>query len=278
MSRLSLGALSISLLCHGGLFLLLCTRLEKTVTLSVPPAPEKIIQAEAISETLLRAEVERLAQAEASKRAEEEARLLALQQKEKAIQQQRQKEEASLKTLKQQQETLSKQMEEQRASYEKQQKAQQEKQKAEAAALKKLQQEKEKLLLAQQEAEKARKEAEKAAEKEKEAQRKARALEALRMRQDQITHYSLLVQNKVNQHWRQPVGVDFKGLACKVSVKLLSSGEVIDIHVVESSGNVAFDRSTELAIRKASPLPISSDPEVAREFQQFTFTFRPETA
>jgi colicin import membrane protein len=37
-----------------------------------------------------------------------------------------------------------------------------------------------------------------------------------------------------------------------------------------------FDRSAEVAIRKASPLPMPEDDNIAKEFRSFTLTFNPE--
>ena len=99
-----------------------------------------------------------------------------------------------------------------------------------------------------------------------------------RVLQNEITRFALLMRNKIHQHWRQPIGFDYDGLTCKVSVKLLPTGDVVEAVVIESSGSLEFDRSTELAIKKASPLPMPEDTSIAKEFRQFTFTFRPEAA
>jgi colicin import membrane protein len=54
-------------------------------------------------------------------------------------------------------------------------------------------------------------------------------------------------------------------------VEQIPGGEVTGIEVVRSSGNHAFDRSVEAAIRKASPLPQPKDPSVFARVINFEF-------
>ena len=91
-----------------------------------------------------------------------------------------------------------------------------------------------------------------------------------------IDRYALLMRSKIHQNWRRPVGIE-NLYKCKVVVKLRSNGEVISAIVVNSSGNVEFDRSAELAVRKSSPLPMPPDEKMKAPFNNFTFTFEPET-
>lgn len=92
-----------------------------------------------------------------------------------------------------------------------------------------------------------------------------------------IDRYALLMRAKIHQNWRRPLGID-NIYKCKVAVKLRSNGEVISAIVINSSGNVEFDRSAELAIRKSSPLPLPAEDNMKAPFNDFTFTFDPETA
>jgi colicin import membrane protein len=45
---------------------------------------------------------------------------------------------------------------------------------------------------------------------------------------------------------------------------------------VESSGDPAFDRSAEAAVRRASPLPLPANRELFENFRSFTFVFKPQ--
>ena len=89
-----------------------------------------------------------------------------------------------------------------------------------------------------------------------------------------VASYSDLIRQKVERNWRQPPG-DIAGLACHVRVRLIPGGEVVDAQVIQSSGNTFFDHSVELATRKASPLPLPSDPNMFKYFRTLEFNFRP---
>ncbi len=59
-------------------------------------------------------------------------------------------------------------------------------------------------------------------------------------------------------------------------VRLLPDGEVLRLTLVKSSGQPAYDRQVELAILKASPLPLPPDRELASAFrEELILKFRP---
>lgn len=273
---------------HIGLGLLLFLSVEHTI--HIPPdnvfdPNKKIIQAVMVNNQTLQNEAKRLAALEAKKQA-------LAQEKEREKEQEKQKEKEKEKEIqaiqeKEAQAVLAKQEEEAAAllaknALEKEKKEKLEKLEKEKLAekLEKQKLEKEKIAQQKQLDKKLAEEKIKAqALVEKKQQEEAAALQAnMRVKQDMITRYAMLMRNKIHQNWRQPLGVDFGGFKCKVAVRLLPTGEVLEAVVVESSGSVEFDRSTELAIRKASPLPMPEDASVARDFHQFTFTFHPEAA
>ena len=83
------------------------------------------------------------------------------------------------------------------------------------------------------------------------------------------------IASKVERGWIRPFSSQGR-LKCTIKVKLLSDGTVMEARVVSSSGDAAFDRSAELAVRKASPLPIPRDRELFnKEFKEFNFDFEP---
>jgi len=84
-----------------------------------------------------------------------------------------------------------------------------------------------------------------------------------------------LIQAKVNRNWLRPPGTE--GLKCTVRVRLGSTGTVLLVSVVESSGNVAFDRSVEAAVRKADPLPMPRSERLIARFRDLTFIFDPSS-
>jgi len=45
--------------------------------------------------------------------------------------------------------------------------------------------------------------------------------------------------------------------------------------VVKSSGNAAFDRSVEAAVRKSDPLPMPTSQRLLAQFREIEFVFEP---
>lgn len=291
---------------HVVLAILLFSSLERTIFIPAQSAgdapPKPIIEATLVNKKSLQQEVKKRAQ---SKEQEKRLKELAIKEKvlkEKEVEEEHEAEQAKMLELKKTNEALKKEALQEKLTKEKDAKLLAAQLKEEKEELKKLEKEKQK----EKELAAAKKKAEQALKKEE--QNKALALkkqkenekaleEALarenaekaqkdsqenaqgeRVKQDLISRYATLMRNKIHQHWRQPIGLDFSGFTCKIAVRLLPTGEVVDATVVESSGSVEFDRSTELAIRKASPLPMPEEAEVAKEFHHFTFTFHPEAA
>ena len=76
----------------------------------------------------------------------------------------------------------------------------------------------------------------------------------------------------MERNWLRPKGMP-KDLTCKVRVTQIPSGDVIDVTIIESSSNVAFDNSVTAAVLKSSPLPLPKDASLfAREV---VFVFDP---
>ena len=64
-----------------------------------------------------------------------------------------------------------------------------------------------------------------------------------------------------------------------LAIRLVPTGEVISVEVIQSSGNAAFDRSVEQAVRKAERFPELRDMSTTlfeTSFRNLTITFRPE--
>lgn len=58
-------------------------------------------------------------------------------------------------------------------------------------------------------------------------------------------------------------------------VSLIPTGEVLNVKLSRSSGNPAYDNAVERAIRKASPLPLPTDPSLVGKFRELKLKFRP---
>ncbi|HWP01259.1 MAG TPA: cell envelope integrity protein TolA, partial [Methylococcus sp.] len=133
-------------------------------------------------------------------------------------------------------------------------------------------------------------EAKREAEAEEQA-RLRREIEKERLAQIEAEHQSILdkkageeaerwlrryVKPRVEGLWLKPPSAR-SGLSCKIRVRTIPGGTVVEAHVLQSSGDTAFDRSAEAAVRKASPLPLPPDPKVAEKLRSFTLNFDPSS-
>lgn len=261
-----------------------------------------IVKATVIDESKMKAEAEKLKNIDRQKKLQEKKQLDELKKK-------RLDEEEKQADLKKQQELKKKEIEQQELAKKKQDEAaklkklddakkkqQLEKDKAaqdkvaqDKAAQEKIRKDKaEKEKVAREKAQKDKAIKEKAAKEKvarenaaKEQAQRERALremaeqEELEMRaQEAIGSFTDLIRAKVGRNWIEPLG-DISGLSCVVRVRLIPGGEVLDAQVIKSSGNTFFDRSVELATRKASPLPWPSDPSLFNYFRTLEFNFNP---
>ena len=81
------------------------------------------------------------------------------------------------------------------------------------------------------------------------------------------------IQYQVLLQWTRPPGY-YRGSSCVIEIRLKRGGVVKQVNIVNSSGNLIFDNSAKLAVRKASPLPVPN--EVFDTFKHFSFTFKPK--
>lgn len=282
--KLSFG---LALCLHIVLGFLLIVSFEHTIVLPAMNEPDQnkeIIDAVVVNKKSLQDEVDRLAVLEAKRKQQEQAKKQELIRKETEAKEKREKEEKLLVELKKKNEELKKEAELQRIAKEQQALELKEKIKTEQEKLKNVQKQKEEAELAaknkaivEQKARELEKQQELAKQKEK-ALADENAKKVASVNQAEVDKFQILLRNRLAQHWRQPLGLNFNNMSCKMNVRLMPTGDVIEATVVQSSGNFEFDRSAELAVRKASPLPMPTDPLVANEFRDFNFIFKPGAA
>jgi colicin import membrane protein len=88
--------------------------------------------------------------------------------------------------------------------------------------------------------------------------------------------YVAQIRRDIVANWSRPPSAR-NGMEAVLKVFLAPTGEVVNVAVVESSGNDAFDRSAVLAVRKAERFLVPTDPrQFARNFREFSVLFRPE--
>ena len=233
---------------------------------------DKVIEAVAIDERKIEEEINKLKKAELRKERDQRR----LQDKAQKAKKDRRKEEKKLLALKkkqQEQEIISKNkriIENKRLAELEKRRVEQEQQEKEAQ--KKLD-ELEKIRLEKKaELEKEEKQRqEEIAQKKQAAEQKQRA----EFESSEVAKYKGLIKSQITRNWIFPASYQ-KGMTCKILVRLIPSGDVVSVRVIQSSGNSAFDRSVEMAVNKASPLPVpKSSTGLFDHFREVEFVFDP---
>lgn len=84
------------------------------------------------------------------------------------------------------------------------------------------------------------------------------------------------IYRAVVSHWSRPPSAR-NDMEARLRVELIPTGEVISVTVISSSGNSAFDRSAEAAIRKARRFEVPSETRLfERQFRSFVLLFKPQ--
>ncbi|MEM7219211.1 MAG: cell envelope integrity protein TolA [Pseudomonadota bacterium] len=84
------------------------------------------------------------------------------------------------------------------------------------------------------------------------------------------------IRSKIVANWSRPASAR-NGMKATLRVELVPSGEVAGVSLVESSGDGAFDRSAEMAVRRAGQFSVPDDPALfERRFRRFNLLFNPE--
>ena len=226
---------------------------------------EKVIEAVAIDESKIQEEINKLKKADKQKKREQKR----LQDKAKKAKKDRKKEERKLQALKKKQKEQEKSNKKKRIEEKKRLAEVERKQKETQDKLNKLEQ--------QRQVKQALLEKEEKDRQEKIAQKKRADEQKKREEHEnaEIKKYENLIDGKVSRNW---IYLDSygKGLVCVIKIRLLPSGDVLSANVIQSSGNIAFDRSAELAALKASPLPVPKNTDLfQREFRIVNLKFNP---
>lgn len=221
---------------------------------------------------------------EAQRRQEQERRRQEEQKRQQAEAQKRQQEqqqrEEKAKAEAQQQQKVKEEQARQAAA---KAKAEQEK-KAEAAkqAKAKAEQQKKAEQERQAKAEQERKNREQ--QQREEAERREAALQKeqqhLSDRSDSVNTQTWegLIREQVTENWSRPPGAR-NGITVVLEVNMVPTGQVMNVRVVKSSGDIPFDRSAEQAVKRVGQFQgIREMPNdvFERYFRVFQLTFRPE--
>ncbi|MFZ5622570.1 MAG: cell envelope integrity protein TolA [Pseudomonadota bacterium] len=267
-----------AVLVHLALIGMLVFSLDWTIKPEGGPAQSKPVQAIAIDESKLEAELERLQQAETQKEREAAERLRKIEEQARQAEAAREREQQRLQELKKKQEAEAQRLRDQEAQRKlEQQKAAEAKRQQEELARKKQAEEKRLAELEakrKMEAEAKRKAAEKALQEQLAAERAAREAAQAEANQRVVNQYVGAIQAQVRRNWIQPT--NWQGRSCTVQVQLIPGGDVASVQIVQSSGDPAFDRSVEAAVYRAAPLPLPPDPALFESFRTLRFVFAPK--
>lgn len=286
----------LSVILH--VFVLIVLMLQLNFTTRLPSqtasAPVQPIKAVAVNSSQVAAQVAKL---KAEQQAKQQAELLKqkqLAEQAAAAKRQRELEQQRLAQLKAEAQKLAKQREAQ-AKAEAQELAQlkaqqtaEQKRLSELAKQQQAQEAKQKQLKQQQEAKQKALEQKQKAEQQRKAEedkllQQQLAAEQQRLEQDQlraqqqsvIDEYKAKILMAISQQWIVPENMP-KDIISKLLIQVGPGGVVLDVKLVQSSGNSVLDRSAIAAVRKASPLPVPADANLLDEFREINLLVRPE--
>ena len=93
---------------------------------------------------------------------------------------------------------------------------------------------------------------------------------------EQVLAYIGQIQREIVSRWSRPPSAR-NGMQVVLRVRLVPTGEVVDVGVEQSSGNDAFDRSALLAVERSERFQVPSASRLfEKNFRSFTVLFRPE--
>ena len=88
--------------------------------------------------------------------------------------------------------------------------------------------------------------------------------------------YAAAIREAIRRAWSRPPSARL-GMQARLRVDLVPSGDLLAVTVLESSGNPAFDRSAEVAVRKVGRFDVPEQSRLfERNFRRFTLLFKPE--
>lgn len=84
------------------------------------------------------------------------------------------------------------------------------------------------------------------------------------------------IYQAVVANWSRPPSAR-NDMEAQLRVELIPTGEVVSVTVISSSGNIAFDRSAESAVRKARRFEVPPETRLfERHFRSFILLFKPQ--
>jgi len=108
----------------------------------------------------------------------------------------------------------------------------------------------------------------------------AKEAQALRTEQvkakrlSELDRYKNEIVQAIENNWLIPKNTN-KNLTCTFIIELMPNGQIENIRLVKSSGNLVLDRSARTAIYKAAPLPVPQNPSLFNQFRDIQVRLQP---
>jgi TonB family protein len=81
---------------------------------------------------------------------------------------------------------------------------------------------------------------------------------------------------RIERNWSRPPSAR-NGMQVELLIALVPTGDLVSVDIVRSSGNPAFDRSAETAVRSAAPFEVPTNAELfENRFRNLRILFNPE--
>jgi len=90
--------------------------------------------------------------------------------------------------------------------------------------------------------------------------------------------YLQLIQGQISQQWNRPKSAR-RDMETLIELRLVPTGRIVGVKILESSGDPAFDLSVEQAVRKAQPFSDLQklEPRIFEQyFRSLKIVFNPE--
>lgn len=263
----------LAVLLHGliiGTLLMMQRVSSEPAELVRPPS----VQAQLVAENPQARNEQVQAQQQAEQRRQEQARQ---QEAERQAEQRRQAEAAQQEAQRQAEAEQQAEAERQRqAQLQRDREAQQERERQERLEQERQAQQRQEEQRRQEEA--ARQEALRQQQAEEAARQAEAQAAAQAAAQDEVAGYTAIIHDLVQRNWSRPPSAR-NGMTAVLRIRLVPTGDVIDVEIVRSSGDAAFDRAAEDAVRAVGRFrELSSMPPRLFEanFRSLLLTFRPE--
>ena len=266
----------LALLIHGlilGSLLILQRADSEVLDVVRPPAVKALLVEENPQARNEQMQQQRSEQQRQERREQEQAR------QEQARQEQARQEQARQEQARQEQAAreAAAQQEQQRQAVIRQQREQQEaEQQRQQELAREQEQARQQEVARQQEAQ--RQEQQRQADAAAQAAADATAREQAETESEIVMAYTAVIHDLVQRNWSRPPSAR-NNMTAVLRIRLVPTGDVVDVEIVRSSGDAAFDRAAETAVRavgRFSELQGMPPRMFERNFRSLLLTFRPE--